>query len=108
MEIDDFEIDIYSTKIGDTKKIVLNLAIEGRSVYESEIKILDSLNIIISSFSKETLFTSKGKEEFKKAFKKYLESRYAIDVDEIYIQKLILKEDDCDKLIKILRDKNIK
>jgi uncharacterized protein (DUF2252 family) len=88
--VEDFESDIFSRNGNRLKKVSLSLRIEGRDLKENDYKITDALNIIISSFYLEDLFTSKGKEQFKKSLSKYLEKKYSVEADAIYLKKFSL------------------
>lgn len=86
-KVSNFQSDIFSRDGNKLKKVTLSLRIEGRDLKENDYKIIDALNIIISSFYLEDLFTSKGKEQFKSSLSKYLEKKYAVEADTIYIKK---------------------
>ncbi len=86
-EVSHFQSDIFSRDGNKLKKITLSLRIEGRDLKENDYKITDALNIIISSFYLEDLFTSQGKERFKTSLSRYLEKKYSVEADAIYIQK---------------------
>jgi uncharacterized protein (DUF2252 family) len=104
--VDDFESDIFSREGNKLKKISLSLRIEGRDLKENDYKITDALNIIISSFYLEDLFTSKGKEQFKQSLSKYLEKKYSVEADIIYFKKFTLSQTaiDIDALISALKE----
>ncbi len=87
LEIRDFESDLFSKKSNQLKKIEFSLLFDGRDLKENRHKVIDALNIVISSFYVEDLFTSKGKERFKSVVTKYITKKYAVDVDDIFIQK---------------------
>lgn len=86
-EVSNFQSDIFSKKGNILKKVTLSLRIEGRDLQENDYKITDALNIIISSFYLEDLFTSKGKEQFKNSLSQYLEKKYSVEADAIYLKK---------------------
>ena len=86
-EVSNFQSDIFSKKGNSLKKVTLSLRIEGRDLQENDYKITDALNIIISSFYLEDLFTSKGKEQFKNSLSHYLEKKYNVEADVIYLKK---------------------
>ncbi|HIP46395.1 MAG TPA: flagellar basal body-associated FliL family protein [Campylobacterales bacterium] len=86
-EVLNFQSDIFSKKGNNLKKVTLSLRIEGRDLQENDYKITDALNIIISSFYLEDLFTSKGKEKFKNSLSQYLEKKYSVEADTIYLKK---------------------
>jgi len=86
-EVSHFQSDIFSKNGNTLKKVTLSLRIEGRDLKENDYKITDALNIIISSFYLEDLFTSKGKEKFKDSLSTYLEKKYSVEADVIYLKK---------------------
>ena len=89
LDIQQFESDVYSKEKKDSsKKITLDIVIEGRGVEEESFKVVDALNIVIGSFYAEDLLTSRGKEGLKKALIEYTKKTYSIDIDAIYIQRL--------------------
>ena len=73
------------------KKISMDLHIFTSEVAKSS-AIKDAINVIVSSFYAQDLMSSKGKEAFKEAIKKYSASKYKIKIDDVYI--LSLKEID--------------
>ncbi len=75
IHIDKLQSDLFSKDGNKLKKIEISLQLEGRSLRTNRHKILDALNIILSSFYIEDLFTSKGKERFKEQLKKYIEKK---------------------------------
>lgn len=87
LEIKNFESDLFSKDRNKLKKIEFSLLIDGRDLKENRHKVIDALNIVISSFYIEDLFTSKGKEKFKTVITKYITKKYAVDIDDIFIQK---------------------
>ncbi len=87
LEIKNFESDLFTKTDNQLKKIEFSLLFDGRDLKENRHKVIDALNIVISSFYIEDLFTSKGKERFKSVIKKYITKKYAVDVDDIFIQK---------------------
>lgn len=106
LEIQEFETDLYSKKGGTSfsKKISLNLILTGRDVEDFSYKVIDALNVVIGSFFAEDLLTSKGKEAFKKGLIKYASSKYSVEIDEIYIQKLFIVEaPKTDEIVEALR-----
>ncbi len=92
LEIKNFESDLFSKNSNELKKIEFSLLFDGRDLKESRHKVIDALNIVISSFYIEDLFTSKGKERFKSVITKYLTKKYAVDIDDIFIQKFRVVE----------------
>ena len=87
-KVENFETDIFSKKGNQLQKIEMTLMFEGDNLSANDYKLLDALNIIISSFYIEDLFTSKGKEHFKALLKKFLMKKYMLDIEFIYIIKL--------------------
>jgi uncharacterized protein (DUF2252 family) len=105
VEINDFESDLFSKDRNHLKKVEFSLLFDGRDLQENRHKIVDALNIVISSFYIEDLFTSKGKERFKVVLTKYLSRKYAIDIDDIFIQKFKMVDNvSVDAFIDALRD----
>jgi len=105
VEINDFQSDLFSKDRNHLKKVEFSLLFDGRDLQENRHKIVDALNIVISSFYVEDLFTSKGKERFKVVITKYLSKKYSIDVDDIFIQKFKMVDNvSVDAFIDALRD----
>ncbi len=92
LEITNFESDIFSKDRNRLKKVEFSLLFDGRDLKENRHKIIDALNIVISSFYIEDLFTSTGKERFKTVITKYISKKYAVDIDDIFIQSFKVKE----------------
>lgn len=90
-EIKNLEVDLYSKTSAEMKKISMDLHIFTNEVEKSS-AIKDAINVIVSSFYAQDLMSSKGKEAFKEAIKKYSASKYKIKIDDVYI--LSLKEID--------------
>ena len=90
-EIKNLEVDLYSKTSSEMKKISMDLHIFTREVAKAS-AIKDAINVIVSSFYAQDLMSSKGKEAFKEAIKKYSASKYKIKIDDVYI--LSLKEID--------------
>lgn len=105
IEIRNFESDLFSKDRNRLKKIEFSLLFDGRDLKENRHKIVDALNIIISSFYIEDLFTSQGKEKFKTIITKYISKKHAVDIDEIFIQKFRVRDNiTVDAFIDALRD----
>ncbi len=105
-KVPDFQSDIFSKDGNRLKKVELSLIFEGEDVQQDNYKILDALNIVVSSFYIEDLFTSKGKERFKTVLKQYIAKKYMIDIDFIYIIKFNIKQSvDLDKIVQELENK---
>ena len=92
LNVDNFTTDIFSKIDKSPKEIRLSLMIEGRYVKDENYKIIDALNVTIGSFYVEDLLTSKGKEAFKGLLIEYCAKKYGVDIDNIYIQKLMVKQ----------------
>ena len=90
-EIKNLEVDLYSKTSSEMKKVSMDLHIFTNEVAKSS-AIKDAINVIVSSFYAQDLMSSKGKEAFKEAIKKYSASKYKIKIDDVYI--LSLKEID--------------
>lgn len=103
--IDDFEATLYSkSSKKTTANIETSIIFEGRDVDIYDFKITDALNVVIGSFYAEDLLTSKGKEALKTTLIKYVLDKYAIDIDNIYIQKLrVLDDMSVKKIIEALK-----
>ena len=109
LQIDNFQTDIFSKNSQNLKKIKLDLVFDINSTIPTpEYKLKDALNIVISSFYIETLFTSQTKESFKTLLTNYLAKKYDIKVDNIYITDMqIVNQIDLDKLVEKLKNKKI-
>ena len=83
-EIKNLEVDLYSKTSSEMKKISMDLHIFTNEVAKSS-AIKDAINVIVSSFYAQDLMSSKGKEAFKEAIKKYSASKYKIKIDDVYI-----------------------
>ena len=88
LSIDDFSSEVFSKLTKKPVTINLKLMIEGRYVEDESYKIIDALNIVVGSFYLEDLITSQGKIKLKEAIKSYSTSKYSIDIDNIYIQRI--------------------
>ncbi len=82
--VDDFEATLFS-KASGTLQVQGSFIFEGRDVDIYDFKIIDALNVVIGSFYAEDLLTSKGKEAFKTTLIKYVQEKYALDIDTLYI-----------------------
>jgi len=87
-QVDNFEVSLFSKLSKEAVQIETSIIFEGRDVEVYDFKIIDALNVVISSFFAENLLTSQGKEGLKVALIKYTRDKYSIDIDHIYIQKL--------------------
>ncbi len=87
-KVENFETDIFSKKGNQLQKVEMTLMFEGENLSKNDYRVLDALNIIVSSFYIEDLFTSRGKERFKALLKTFLMKKYMLDVDFIYIIKI--------------------
>lgn len=105
IEIQDFESDLYS-KNGGLKKVQLSVKIIGDNVDKELDYITDSLNMIISSYFYEDLFTESGKEKFKQTLIKYLGKKYSVNIDQVLFIKLKSK-DSAEAIKEILKDANL-
>ncbi len=106
IEIKEFQSDLFSKyNTNSLKKMEFSLLFDGRDLKENRYKIVDALNIVTSSFYIEDILTSKGKERFKSTLKKYVAKKYAVDIDDVFIQKISIKDSvSVDAFIKALRD----
>ena len=99
-KIPDFKADLFSKQGNKLRKIELSIMFDGDNVRTNDYKLLDALNVVISSFYIEDLFTSQGKERFKDLLQKYILKKYMMDIDFIYILRLTIHEEiDVDQLL---------
>ncbi len=89
LNVDNFNAEVFSRVTKKPVTINLKMMFEGRYVEDESYKIIDALNMVIGSFYLEDLITSQGKQKFKEALKSYTTNKYSIDIDSIYIQKLL-------------------
>ena len=107
IKIDEFVTDIYSKNSNSLKKIEMSLVIETNTTNDIY-KVKDALNIVVSSFYVEDLFTSKSKEAFKIMLQEYTKKKYIIDIKNIYIQSMQLKNSQSAKeILKPLKQESI-
>ena len=103
IELKNFEVDVYTKNNSDMKKITMDLEILANdNTNESALK--DAINVITSSFYKEDLLSSKGKEAFKESIKKYALSKHKITIHSIFIITLKEANIDIDKIAKLLEE----
>ncbi|AII14487.1 hypothetical protein CIG1485E_0627 [Campylobacter iguaniorum] len=109
ISINDFQSDLYSKSgANNMKKISMSLDIQTRHDDANKAALLDSINIIVSSFYAEDMLTSLGKENFKKTLIKYASKKHGIEIEEIYIISLkIVNEIDIEKIIKAIKDRDL-
>ena len=88
LHVNNFEVSLFSKLSKESVQIETSMIFEGRDVEVYDFKIIDALNVVISSFYAENLLTSQGKEGLKVALIKYTRDKYSIDIDNVYIQKL--------------------
>lgn len=89
LEIDKIRTDLYSKSGANVlKKIEISLEFEGKNLKENEIKLIDAVNTVISGFFYEDIFTEIGKNNFKKTLEKFIDKKYKIKIDDIYILSL--------------------
>ena len=89
VEIKDFKTDIFSKNSSSLKKIKLDLVFDINSTLTAPTYVIkDGLNIVISSFFIENLFTSQTKIQFKEILKNYLKQKHNVIVDSIYIEDM--------------------
>ncbi|TKX30671.1 hypothetical protein [Campylobacter estrildidarum] len=89
LEISKLRTDLYSKSGANIlKKVEISLDFEGENLKENELKLIDSINTVISGFFYEDLFTEIGKDNFKKVLKKFIEKKYKMNINEIYILSL--------------------
>ena len=103
IELKNFEVDVYTKNNSDMKKITMDLEILANdNTNESALK--DAINVITSSFYKEDLLSSKGKEAFKESIKKYALSKHKITIHSIFIITLKEANIDIEKIAKLLEE----
>ncbi|ULO01664.1 hypothetical protein AVANS_1038 [Campylobacter sp. RM5004] len=105
IEISNFETDLYSKSNG-LKKINLSIKVIGDNIANEKDFIQDSLNMVISSYYYEDLFTELGKENLKKTIIKYAGKKYSVNIDDILIMNLKSK-DSAEAIKEILKDANL-
>lgn len=89
LDINGLRTDLYSKSGANTlKKVELYLQFRGNHLGGNEAKILDSINTVIAGFFYEDIFTELGKDTFKNTLKQFLQKKYKIKVDDIYILSL--------------------
>lgn len=89
LQINKLQTDLYSKSTPNTlKKVELSLEFEGENVAQNKNKIIDSIHTIISAFFYEDLFTELGKNNFKKTLEKFIEKKYKLKIDDMYILSL--------------------
>jgi hypothetical protein len=104
LTLDHFTTDLFSKIDKSPKEITLSLMIEGRYVEDENYKVIDALNVVIGSFYAEDLLTSKGKEALKSALINYAAKKYGVDIDEVYIQKLMMEQNpSADEIVSALK-----
>lgn len=86
LKISDLSTDLYSKKSPNTlKKIVLSLEIEGNDLNNNASKLYDAANTVVSGFFYEDLFTELGKLRFKETLTRYVNKKYKLKIDNVYI-----------------------
>jgi hypothetical protein len=104
LQVNDFEVSLFSKVTQLSVQVETSIIFEGRDVEVYDFKIIDTLNVVIGSFYAENLLTSQGKEALKKALISYTRDKYSIDINNVYIQKLNIKNDTtAEKIIEELR-----
>ncbi|MDV6198087.1 hypothetical protein OT407_03575 [Campylobacter jejuni] len=89
LEIDKIRTDLYSKSgVNVLKKVEISLEFDGNNLKENENKLIDAVNTVISGFFYEDIFTEIGKNNFKKTLEKFLDKKYKIKLDDIYIISL--------------------
>ncbi|EOD7352179.1 hypothetical protein ACJY7W_001664 [Campylobacter jejuni] len=89
LEIDKIRTDLYSKSGANVlKKVEISLEFNGNNLKENENKLIDAVNTVISGFFYEDIFTEIGKNNFKKTLEKFLDKKYKIKLDDIYIISL--------------------
>ena len=109
VSIENFKTDIFSKNSQNLKKIKVDLVFDiNTTIPTPEYKLKDAINIVISSFYVESLFTSQTKESFKNLLTNYLSKKHDINVSSIYITDMqILNQIDLDELVEKLKNKKV-
>ncbi len=89
LELDKIRTDLYSKSGANIlKKVEISLEFEGEKLKENENKLTDAVNTVISGFFYEDIFTELGKNNFKKTLEKFIDKKYKIKINDIYILSL--------------------
>lgn len=89
LELDKIRTDLYSKSGANVlKKVEISLEFEGEKLKENENKLTDAVNTVISGFFYEDIFTELGKNNFKKTLEKFIDKKYKIKINDIYIMSL--------------------
>ncbi|EAL1485063.1 hypothetical protein CK571_07665 [Campylobacter coli] len=89
LELDKIRTDLYSKSGANVlKKVEIYLEFEGEKLKENENKLTDAVNTVISGFFYEDIFTELGKNNFKKTLEKFIDKKYKIKINDIYILSL--------------------
>jgi len=89
--LDDFRANVFSKADKKPVEIKLGLIFEGDSVQLNDYKVIDALNVIVSSYYAEDLVTSRGKELLKSTLIAYTKKAHSLTIDTIYIKELSVK-----------------
>ena len=86
VELEKLRTELYSKSGANVlKKIEISLEFEGKNIKANEKKLIDSVNTVISGFFYEDIFTELGKNNFNKTLSKFVEKKYKIKLNDIYI-----------------------
>ena len=89
VELEKLRTELYSKSGANVlKKIEISLEFEGKNIKANEKKLIDSVNTVISGFFYEDIFTELGKNNFKKTLGKFVDKKYKIKLNDIYILSL--------------------
>ncbi|MBS4234892.1 hypothetical protein [Campylobacter vulpis] len=89
VELEKLRTELYSKSgVNVLKKIEISLEFEGKNLKHNEKKLTDSVNTVISGFFYEDIFTELGKNNFKKTLSKFVDKKYKIKLNDIYILSL--------------------
>ncbi len=89
LELDKIRTDLYSKSgVNVLKKVEISLEFEGEKLKENDNKLTDAVNTVISGFFYEDIFTELGKNNFKKTLEKFIDKKYKIKINDIYILSL--------------------
>jgi len=89
--LDDFRANVFSKADKKPVEIKLGLIFEGDNVQVHDYKVIDALNVIVSSYYAEDLVTSRGKELLKSTLIAYTKKAHSLTIDTIYIKELSVK-----------------
>ncbi len=105
LRFDDIKTSLLLKKDRSPVNVTISLALEGRDLQESELKLMDTVQSALGSFWAETLVTSEGKERFKKMVIDIADKKYGIEIDFVYIENIRIETCTLDKLRELLNNR---